>query len=442
MTRRRSRRPPKPPFETSVTDLAHDGRGVARRDDGKTVFVHGALPGERVVAAPLVSRSRHDEAEVETVLTPSPDRVVPRCPHFGVCGGCSLQHLAAERQIVYKERWLLDNLNRIGRVTPQEVLPPLTGPHFGYRHKARLAVKAVAKKGRVLVGFRERKAPLVADLRGCEVLHPAVGHHLPALAELVAGLSISQRLPQIEVAVGDDIAALNFRVLDPPTEAAREALQAFGEQHGFAIYLQPKGPDTVEPLGKAPPALHYLLPDFQLRLAFKPQHFTQVNFAINRQMVSRAVALLAPRREDRILDLFCGLGNFTLALARVAAQVVGVEGDADLVAWAQGNAAANGVTQAEFHSADLSLPQDRAPWAQARYGGALLDPPRSGALPLMPLIARRAVPRFVYVSCHPATLARDVGALVHDHGYTLRSAGVMDMFPHTAHVESMALLER
>ena len=441
MARSRRRRLPEAPVTAVVADLAHDGRGVARVE-GKAVFVDGALPGETVQFRYTACHSKHDEARVEAVLEASPERVEPRCRHFGVCGGCSLQHLDAHQQLRRKQDWLRDNLQRVGGLQPQTWFEPLTGPHWGYRHKARLGVKHVIKKGKVLVGFRERNAPYLADLTRCEVLHPRVGTLLPELSELIQGLSIHDRLPQIEVAVGDDVVALSFRVLDPPSEADRAALAAFGERHAIQIYLQPKGPDTTVALWPAEPVLDYRLPELDLTLQFQPYHFTQVNPAINRRMVSRALKLLAPEPHHRVLDLYCGLGNFSLALARRAGQVVGVEGEPALVARAAANASLNRVHNAEFVAADLAKPVAGQPWADTRYDRVLLDPPRSGALEMIPVVAGLGAERVLYVSCHPATLARDAGELVHTHGYRLLGAGVMDMFPHTAHVESMALFGR
>jgi 23S rRNA (uracil1939-C5)-methyltransferase len=429
------------PFLARIEDLTHEGRGVARRD-GKAVLVEGALPGEQVFCAYTARRGRHDEARVLEVLTPAPERVEPRCAHFGVCGGCALQHLEPAAQLARKQRWLLDSLTHIGKVQPERVLEPLTGPVWGYRRRARLGVKHVTPKGRVLVGFRERHSPYIADLRRCEVLDPRVGGLLEELARLIENLSIRDRLPQIEVAGGDAVMALSFRVLAPPSETDLVRLRSFGEHHGLALYLQPGGPDSVRPLGNSPaPVLSYRLAD-GLELEFQPHHFIQINAALNRSLVERAGELLEIGTEDRVLDLFCGLGNFTLALARRAREVVGVEGDAGLVEWAGRNAARNRVENAIFHAADLAGNPDGQPWLRGGYSRVLLDPPRSGALELLPWLAVLGARRVVYVSCHPATLARDVGELVHRSGYRLLGAGVLDMFPHTAHVESMAVLAR
>ena len=430
-----------PPFIVRIEDLSHEGRGVARRE-GKAVFVEGALPGEEVRCVYTARRGRHDEARTLEVLQAAPERVEPRCAHFEMCGGCVLQHLEPTAQLALKQRGLLESLTHIGKVQPDQVFEPMTGPLWSYRRRARLGVKWVAKKGRVLVGFRERHSAFLADVRRCEVLDKRVGGLLEALAQMIEALSIRDRIPQIEVAGGDEVMGLNFRVLAPPSETDLAQLRAFGERHGLALYLQSGGPDSVRPLGPEPLELSYRLPDFDLNLEFQPWHFIQINAAINRQLVERACDLLEMGPEDRVLDLFCGLGNFSLALARRAREVVGVEGDASLVEWAKRNAARNGIANAAFYAADLTGDLSAQPWLTGGYDQALLDPPRSGALELMPHIAAWGVRRAVYVSCHPATLARDVGELVHRFGYRLLGAGVLDMFPHTAHVESVAVLQR
>ncbi|HEM47634.1 MAG TPA: 23S rRNA (uracil(1939)-C(5))-methyltransferase RlmD, partial [Alphaproteobacteria bacterium] len=337
-----------PPLEARIESLSHDGRGVARLD-GKTVFVDGALPGERVLLRYRRRRRSFDEAQVVEVLQPSPHRCVPKCPHFGVCGGCSLQHLDPQAQIESKQQVLLDNLERLGGVAPDAVLPPLTGPVWGYRRKARLGVKYVRKKGRVLVGFRERHSSFVAELQRCEVLHPSVGERIADLAALIAGLEARERIAQIEVAVSDAATALVLRNLDPLSEADRERVRAFGHAHGLQMWLQPSGPDSAHSLDSDDPALTYELPDQQVTLAFRPTDFTQINAAINGATVARALQLLEPSGE-RVLDLYCGLGNFTLPLARHAARVVGVEGDQSLIERARANADRNGIANAEFHA--------------------------------------------------------------------------------------------
>ncbi|PWV63360.1 23S rRNA (uracil(1939)-C(5))-methyltransferase RlmD [Plasticicumulans acidivorans] len=444
MSRRHHRKPryPEGVFPARIDALAHDGRGIAHLD-GKAVFIDGALPGEQVEFRYVATHSQFDEGRAERVLEASPERVEPRCAHFGVCGGCSLQHLAAERQIEFKHQQLVDNLARIGKVEPERWLEPLRGPHWGYRQKARLGVRYVPKKGKVLVGFREKHAPYLADLLSCAVLHPRVGELIEALSALIGALSIRARLPQIEVAVGDDGVALNFRVMDPPTADDLSLLEAFARQHEVRVLLQPKGVDSTYPLWPVDVQdLHYRLPAFDVELAFRTYHFTQVNAEINRQMIARAIELLELGSGDKVLDLFCGLGNFTLAMARQAGEVVGVEGEQSLVDWARLNAERNGLGRVQFHTADLTTDITSQPWRQAHYDKILLDPPRSGALEMMPHVAAMGAERIVYVSCHPATLARDAGVLVHEHGFRLIAAGVMDMFPHTAHVESIALFTR
>lgn len=425
----------------TIESLSHDGRGIARIEN-KTVFVDGALPGEDVIFSYVNHKKNYDEAIVKEICSASELRVSPRCEYFGVCGGCNLQHLQHAAQVEFKQKDLLDKLERIGKTKPEEVLPPLTSEEWGYRRKARLGAKLVAKKGRVLVGFREKRKPYLADMLRCEVLHPSVGEHLDALSDLIGELSIPDKIPQVEVAIGDEIKGLVFRHLEPLSNADQQALVRFGEQREFQIYLQPKGPDTIHCIWpESPLPLSYTHPDFDVTLEFEPSDFTQVNTGINRQMVKRAVDLLELSADETVLDLFCGLGNFSLPLARVAKQVVGVEGDAGLVKRASDNAARNGLTNVEFHLADLFSDFTQAPWISS-VDKLLIDPPRSGALEVSCLLNRFQPKRVVYVSCDPGTLARDVEEIVHRQGYRLLKAGIMDMFPHTAHVESIAVFER
>ncbi len=439
--RRRRQRLPQEPKEARVDALSHDGRGVARVE-GKATFIHGALPGEKVLFRYTGRRKTHDEGEVVDVLEASTSRVSPRCPHFSLCGGCSLQHLDAGEQIHYKQQTLADAFTHIGKVEPESWLPPLVGESpWGYRRKARLGVKNVARKGRVLVGFRERSSSFVADMNSCEVLHPKVGHALEALSALIAGLSIANRVPQIEVAMDDARCVLIFRILEPLSEEDRECLRRFGRERDFIIYTQDGGPETVAPLDKEAD-LHYALPEFGLSLHFQPTDFTQVNSDINRRMLHRAVELLEPDKEDRVLDLFCGIGNFTLPLATRAGEVTGVEGAAELVARARENARLNDLRNVRFFTANLYESLEAEPWMKESFDKALLDPPRSGAFEILEHLPAMGVSRIVYVSCYPGTLGRDAGELVHKLGYHLVSAGVMDMFPHTAHVESIALFEK
>jgi len=435
-----SRRVAPAPFEARVVDLAHDGRGVAKID-GKTVFIADALPGERVIASRVSQRRSHDDAVLVEVLEASPERVVPRCPHFGTCGGCSLQHLAAAAQLAAKEGTLHDNLQRIGHVAAETRWAPIHGPAWEYRRRARLSARKVDKKGRVLVGFRERRAPLVAEIGSCAVLAGGIGALIPAMAELIGALSIARRVPQVEVAVGDDRSALVFRVLEPPSAADTVRLDRFGTEHDVDVWLQPGGPDTLRPLREDTPWPSYKLADFDLEFRFLPSDFIQVNAAINATAVARAVELLAIAPGDRVVDLFCGLGNFSLALARRGARVRGVEGDEALLERARENAARNRL-EVSFHVANLFEDCRGLAWAREPCDALLLDPPRAGAEASISLVPVLRPERIVYVSCHPGTLARDAGILVNEFGYRLRGAGVMDMFPHTAHVESIALFER
>jgi 23S rRNA (uracil1939-C5)-methyltransferase len=432
---------PSEPVEAVIESLTHEGRGIARVD-GKTVFVDGALAGERIRFRYTRMRRSFDEGRVTEVLAASPDRVEPRCPHFGVCGGCSLQHMDPDAQLGMKQDILADVLRRIGGLEPERWLPPLSAGYWGYRRKARLGVRDVKKKGRTLVGFRERGTSFIADLTRCEVLHPDVGERILSIAELVHGLSLRDRIPQIEVAKGEGPCVLVFRVLDALGEGDLERLYAFADTSGLRLYLQEGGLDSVRPLPGHQVDLHYDLPDFAVRVHFEPTDFTQVNLELNRLMVRQAVELLEPQGDERVLDLFCGLGNFSLPLARRASQVVGVEGDEGLVERARRNAQSNAIENARFQAADLYGELDASSWLGEHFDKALLDPPRSGALQVLDLLPALGVRRLVYVSCFPSTLARDADRLVNGLGYRLTAAGAMDMFPHTAHVESMALFER
>lgn len=436
---RRKREP-----ETAViAGVTHDGRGIADTN-GKKVFVAGALTGEEVRYVRRKSRRKFDEAELLDVIKASPERVAARCEVFGRCGGCALQHVSEEQQREIKFRTLSDSLERIGSVEPERWLEALTGPAWNYRRRARLAVRDVAGKGRVLVGFRERHAPFITDMRRCEVLARPVDGLIDALSELIGGLSIRARLPQIEVAVADNAVALVFRVLDPPNDADRTAFRQFGKDHDVRVYLQAGGLDSIEPLAleDADGSLHYLLPEFDVRIDFEPVDFVQVNGDINRRMVHTAIELLAPQPKDRVLDLYCGIGNFSLPLARVAGQVLGIEGDAALVKRATRNAASNALPNVEFRCADLSAINGSESWLRAGRDCLLLDPARSGAAEIVQHIGTLDPARIVYVSCHPGTLARDAGSLVNDAGYRLEAAGIIDMFPHTAHVESIAVFKK
>ena len=421
--------------------MSHDGRGVARVE-GKAVFIAGALPGEDLSFVYTGRARRHDEGRVAEIFKASDERVAPRCAHVDICGGCSLQHQAPERQILHKQQTLLDNLERIGKVVPANLLAPLTGPCWGYRHKARLGVRYVHKKGRVLVGFREKQGRYLADLKRCEVLHPSVGERIEELAQLIQELNAREQIAQIEVAVGDDASVLVLRNLVPLDADDGARLIEYARRTGLHLQLQPAGPDSVQPLFPEVPDLCYRLPEQGLEFRFLPTDFTQVNPVINRRMVDQALALLALESTDRVLDLFCGLGNFTLPIARHASRAMGVEGDVALVQRAWTNAQRNGIENVHFAVADLSQDAAGQPWLQGPYDKVLIDPPRSGAREMLPHLAALKPARLVYVSCNPGSLARDAGILVHEHGFRLDAAGVMDMFPHTTHVESMALFTR
>ncbi|HET7649746.1 MAG TPA: 23S rRNA (uracil(1939)-C(5))-methyltransferase RlmD [Gammaproteobacteria bacterium] len=442
MATRRNAAAPDPVIENvTVEALTHDGRGIVRID-GKAVFVDGALPGERIDLQLLRRRRDYDEARLTRLIQASPERVEPRCTHFGVCGGCAMQHLAPEAQLAAKQQTLLDNLRRIGHVQPDRVLAPLAGPVWGYRRRARLSARYVAAKGRVLVGFVERGKPFVTDTRHCEILDPKIGGLIAPLSELLSGLSIRDRVPQVEIAVGDVNTVLVVRVLSAPTERDRELLAGFEVRHDVHIYLQAGAPDALEPLSGTAVRLAYALPESGVELEFQPADFIQVNAAVNQRLIALALELLEVGPQHNVLDLFCGLGNFTLPLARVARTATGVEGDAGLIRRARRNAGHNGIANAQFHCADLFADNSAMPWASQRFDRILLDPPRAGAREIIARFGHFNAKRVVYVSCHPATLARDAGMLVNEQGYRLSAAAVLDMFPHTAHVESIALFER
>ena len=426
---------------TDVESLDREGRGVAHVE-GKTVFIDGALPGESVEYAPYQKKPSYELAQLLKVIKPSASRVAPLCPHYGVCGGCSLQHFEGRAQVATKQRVLEDTLWHIGRVRPETVLPPVHGLPWGYRHRARLSARRVPSKGGVLVGFRERKSTYVADMRSCEVLPAAVSALIPKLRDLVESLSLRERLPQIEVAVGEAVTVLVLRILAQLTPEDQSALRAFAEASGVQLWLQSAGPETVVPFWpEVMPPLYYSLPEFGVRIGFAPTDFTQVNDAVNRILVRRALALLDPRPGERVGDFFCGLGNFTLPIARSGASVVGYEGSDRMVARGGENARANGLgADCRFELANLFDPKACA--RLEAFDKALLDPPREGAVELVKSFSERGPRRLVYVACDPATLARDAGVLVHSRGYVLRSAGIVNMFPHTSHVESLALFER
>jgi 23S rRNA (uracil1939-C5)-methyltransferase len=426
-----------------IESLDHEGRGVTHAD-GKAIFIEGALTRERVNWRATRVKASYEVGEAEGILKESPDRVTPGCKFFGLCGGCAMQHASPALQVAAKQRVLEDNLERIGKVQPEQILPPISGSPWGYRHRARLSVHHVPKKGGVLVGFRERKSSYVADMTSCEVLPRSVGYLISPLRELMTTLDGRDRIPQIEVAIGASVTVMVLRVLEPLSSADEERLRIFADQHRVQWWQQSKGPDTAVawyPLDA--PALTYRLPEFQLELAFRPTEFTQVNHEVNERMVKRAVDLLDPHAGEEVVDLFCGLGNFSLAIARRGAHVVGVEGSEALVQRAAENAARNGLcATSRFFAADLYTDPERAVKSLPRASKWLIDPPRDGAIEVCKLVDENTVQRIVYVSCSPSTLARDAEVLVHTKGYRLKAAGVVNMFPHTAHVESIALFER
>ena len=426
-----------------IESLDQEGRGIARRD-GKVIFVEGALPGESVEIETYRKKPSFEVAVATTIRNQSASRTTPGCEFFGLCGGCSLQHMDARTQVAAKQRVLEDSLRHIGKVTPEQILPAIYGPAWGYRHRARLTSRYVFKKGGALVGFHEKRSSYVADMRSCEVLPRRISALLMPLRELVGSLSIRARMPQIELAVADNADVLVLRVLDPLTAEDEDRLRTFADAHRVVFYLQPKGPDTAQVFH--PPdtgELYYTLPEFDVRITFQPTDFTQVNHSVNQVLVRRALNLLSPQAGERIADLFCGLGNFTLPIARSGAQVTGIEGSAGLIRRAQQNAQFNGLAgNTRFLAMDL-FKIDAAQWAAlGTFDKLLIDPPRDGAMELVKLIGADGPRRIVYVSCSPATLARDAEVLVAVHGYRLRAAGIVNMFPHTAHVESMALFER
>jgi len=422
-----------------VAALSQDGEGIVR--EGKAAFVSGALPGETIRFRRARRHRQYDEAKLEEVLAPAAARVAPRCAHFDICGGCALQHLDHAAQLQLKQQQLAESLERLGRLTPGRWLEPIRSRPWGYRRRARLGVKYVTRKGRVLVGFRERGSNLVASLERCEVLAAPIDSLITPLSGLIQQLSIREQLPQIEVAVADHTTALVLRVLQSPSEQDCRRLREFEAQHGVRIFLQSGGLDSVRTLSEPAPRLSYALPEADLELEFGPTDFIQVNAEANRALVAAAGELLQLTSESRLLDLYCGLGNFSLALARRAHSVVGIEGEAALIERARANAERNGIGNAQFFKANLSAADlSAAGWLRQAYTHILLDPPRAGAREMLARIAQLAPERVLYVSCHPGTLARDLGVLVHEHGLQLLAAGVVDMFAHTAHVESLALL--
>ena len=426
-----------------IESLDHEARGIARQD-GKTIFVDGALPGEIVEYASFRRKPKYELAQLVSVLRPSNARVAPPCPHFNICGGCAMQHIDPATQVAVKQRVLEDTLWHVGRVRPELMLAPVHGAAWAYRHRARLGVRLVPGKGGMLIGFHERRSSYIADLRSCMVLPPEVSALLEPLRTLFSALSIADRLPQLEIAVGEHCVALSLRILQSLTARDENMLRAFADRHAVVFYLQPKGPESIYRFYPLPgPRLSYALPEFALEFDFKPSDFTQVNHAVNRILVSKALALLDPRPGERIADMFCGLGNFTLPIARRGARVLGIEGSPRLVERGRESARFHGLSeQVEFGVANLFECTQASLSQLGRFDKMLIDPPREGAIELVKALDEKAPRRLVYVSCNAATLARDAAALVALKGYRLKAAGIVNMFPHTAHVESLALFER
>lgn len=430
----------------SIESIDNEARGIAHRD-GKAIFVQGALPGELVEASIIRKKPSYEIARTEKIIRQSFMRVNPKCPNYGICGGCAMQHLEPTAQVAVKQRTLEDNFKHIAHLTIPHVLPAIHGPTWGYRFRARLSVRYVRKRDSVLVGFRERKGSYVADMHECLVLPPKVSDLLKPLREFIAGLSIKEEIPQIEVAMGDEELVLCLRHMKPFSADDREKLDAFATKHNIIWWLQPKGLDTIAPLHvEDEHRLSYSLPQFGLRMHFKPSDFTQVNYFINRSLIAKALSLLAVEDDERVADLFCGLGNFTLPLATQAREVVGIEGSDTLTTRALEAAQVHGLAQKTSFST-LNLFEVDVQWLRdlGHFDRMLIDPPREGAFAVAKALAalkdEERPKRIVYVSCNPATLARDASVLVHQGGYRLVSAGVINMFPHTAHVESIAVFE-
>lgn len=423
-----------------VRAMSHDGRGIATIDN-KTTFIDQAIRGEKLTCRVYKKHSRYNEAEAVDILQPAAERIQPRCAHFGTCGGCTLQHIEPSAQLVFKQAMLLEQLQHFGKVTPKTILPPLTGEAWHYRRKARLGVRYMETLHKVVVGFRERNSNSLVDIIECPILHETIGTRIADLSKLIATLSQYKHIPQIEVAVSDHETVLVFRHLKPFSQDDIQKLKAFAAMHQFHIYLQPNSPEKISKIWpeNSSDILTYRLADFQLDMQFYPWDFVQINSEMNQLLLKQTLQLLALEKTDTVLDLFCGLGNFTLPIARYAKHVVGIEGSSDMTARAEQNARLNHIDNTEFHAANLMAPSANAPWLQQKYTKILLDPPRTGAKEILPYLS---APRIVYVSCNPATLARDAGELVHKYHYKLHQVGIINMFPHTGHVESIALFEK
>lgn len=425
-----------------IESLDQEGRGVAHTN-GKTIFIEGALPGETVEYTSFRKKPSYEFANLAQVIRESSQRVSPKCPHFAMCGGCSMQHLEERAQVAMKQRILEDNLAHIGKVKAEEIIAPVYGMHWQYRHRARFSVRFVEKKEKLLVGFREKKSHFVADIKGCEVIPARISSMLVPLAAMIESLGIKRHVPQVELAIGENVDALNFRILQGLSPQDESILREFADKNGIVVYLQPKGPDSVHVFHpKNAAGLSYSLPEFSLTMPFSPSDFTQVNPAVNRILVGKALRLLQAKKGEKVLDLFCGLGNFSLAIARSGAEVLGIEGSRELVSRAQENAVANGIDNAAFLEMDLFKMTPERWTALGKFDKLLIDPPRTGAMEVVQSLGPDSPRRIVYVSCNPATLARDAGILVREKNYALKAAGVINMFAHTSHVESIALFER
>ncbi|MEM1244225.1 MAG: 23S rRNA (uracil(1939)-C(5))-methyltransferase RlmD [Pseudomonadota bacterium] len=426
-----------------IENLSHDGRGICHID-GKITFVANALPSEIVELKIIKRKNKFNEAIANKINSSSVDRVTPKCDFYTLCGGCSLQHLAPKAQILHKQKALLEQLQHFANVQPKQILSPLYGPSYGYRHKARLSVRFVKKKNRVLVGFREKQSHYVCEMSHCDVLKPEISDLIMPLRELITNLSNKESIAQIEVAADAEKLCLVLRNLTAFTRQDIQALKNFAANYRIHLYIQPGDYDSIElvyPEAKTT-LLKQTLVNYQLELFYQPIEFSQVNPYINEKMIQQALGLLQVKTDERVLDFFCGFGNFTLPLARQAEQVIGIEANEKAIKRAKMNAEHNQLSNVEFHAADLRLDQQHRAWTQGKFAKILLDPPRSGALELLPLIAKLNPQRIVYVSCNPATLARDIGKLVHEHQYQLDTIGIMDMFANTSHIESMALLTK
>lgn len=432
-------------YQSLIESLSHDGRGITSIN-GKTSFIYGALPQEEVICKLSKQHSRFNEGAAIEILKPAPERTNPLCPHFNVCGGCSMQHMTNEAQIEFKQKVLIEQLKHFGKVSPDSILPPLSGNPWHYRRKARLGVRYVKKKERVLVGFREKASNFLTDVQICPVLHESVGLKIAALAELIQSLTQFEHIPQIEVAISHEETALIFRHMTDLPEADIQKLCAFAQAHQMHFYLQPNPPFKIHkiwPLGSQEKLTYSTtFGEKKLTMHFHPLDFIQVNQEMNQLLLRQALLLLAIKATDTVLDLFCGLGNFTLPMAIYAKHVVGIEGSKEMVSRAEENAAFNNIYNTEFHASNLMEPNEQAPWFNQKYDKILLDPPRTGAKEIISHFKKFAPDAICYVSCNPATLARDAGELVYTHNYRLKQVGVVNMFPHTSHIEAIALFEK